>query len=97
MRRFTGEERASSAEIAVVTTFDAFDIGDLNLRTSATTFIAPADAGRFRLNIDGRVSWEIFNDFVVGITVTERYDTEPPNADAGRDFHYGVTLGWSWG
>ena len=94
---FTGEERASSAEIAVVTTFDAFDIGDLNFRTSATTFIAPADGGRFRLNVDGRISWEIFNDFVIGITVTERYDTEPPSADAGRDFHYGVTLGWSWG
>ena len=78
-----------------MTIFDAFDIGDLDVRTSA--IITPADGGRFRLNVDGRVSWEIFNDFVVGITVTERYDTEPPNADAGRDFHYALTIGWSWG
>ena len=95
--RFTGEERTSSAEIAVVTTFDAFDIGDLNVSTIASTFIAPAHGGRFRLNFDGRISWEIFNDFVVGLNVTERYDTEPPSADVGRDFHYGVTIGWSWG
>jgi len=93
---FTDQERTSSAEITLVTTFDAFDIGDLNVMTSATTFIAPTDGGRFRLNIDGRVAWEIFNDLMVGITVTERYDTEPPNADAGRDFHYALTIGWHW-
>ena len=93
--KFTGEERTSSGEIAVVTTFDAFDVGDLNVSTTASTFIAPARGGRFRLNFDGRISWEIFNDFVVGLNVTERYDTEPPSADAGRDFHYGVTIGWS--
>ena len=93
---FTGEERTSSAEITVVTTFDAFDIGDFNVSTTASTFIAPTDGGRFRLNVDGRISWKIFNDFVVGFNVAERYDTEPPSADVGRDFHYGLTLGWSW-
>ena len=93
---FTGEERTSSAEITAITTFDAFDIGDFNVSTTATTFIAPADGGRFRLNIDTRISWEIFNDFVVGFNMSERYDTEPPTEDAGRDFNYGLTLGWSW-
>ncbi len=94
---FTGEERASSAEIAVVTTFDAFDIGDLNVSTNASTFVAPQDGGRFRLNFDARVSWEIFNDFEIGVNVTEKYDSEPPTVDSGRDFHYALTVGWSWG
>ena len=94
---FTGEERASSAEITFVMGFDAFDIGDLNVGTAASTFIAPQDGGRFRLNFDARVSWEIFNDFVIGLNVTETYDSEPPTVDAGRDFQYGLTIGWSWG
>ena len=93
---FTDEERTSSAEITAVTTFDAFDIGDLDVSLAASTFIAPADGGRFRLNVDGRISWEIFNDFVIGFNVTEKYDTEPPTADAGRDFYYSLTVGWSW-
>ena len=94
---FTGEDRTSSAEITAVTSFDAFDIGDLNVSTSASTFVAPQDGGRFRLNFDARVSWEILNDFVIGFNVTEKYDSKPPTVDAGRDFHYGLTIGWSWG
>ncbi len=94
---FTGEERTSSAEIAAETTFDAFDIGDFNINSTVSTFIAPADGGRFRLNFDTRLSWEIFNDFTVTFHMTERYDSEPPTEDAGRDFNYGLTIGWSWG
>ena len=96
LETFTGEERTSSAEITAVTTFDAFDIGDFDIMTTVSTFIAPADAGRFRLNVDVRLSWEIFNDFVVAFNMTERYDTQPPTADTGRDFTYGLTIGWSW-
>ena len=93
---FTGEERTSSAEITAVTTFDAFDVGDFDISTTVTTYIAPADEGRFRLNVDLRISWEIFNDFEVGFTATERFDSQPPTVDAGRDFTYGLTIGWSW-
>jgi hypothetical protein len=92
---FTGEERTSSAEITAVSTFDAFDIGDFDIMTTVSTFIAPKE-GRFRLNIDLRLSWEIFNDFEVGFSATERYDSQPPTEDAGRDFTYGLTVGWSW-
>ncbi len=96
LETFTGVERTSSAEITAVTTFDAFDIGDFNINTTFSTFIAPADGGRFRLNADTRLSWEIFNDFVVAFTASERFDSEPPTVDAGRDFTYGLTIGWSW-
>jgi len=94
---FTGEERTSSAEITAATSFDAFDIGDFNIISSVSTFINPVDGGRFRLNFDTRLSWEIFNDFTVTFNMTERYDSEPPTEDTGRDFNYGLTIGWSWG
>ena len=93
---FTGEERNSSAEITGATSFDAFDIGDFNISMTTSTFFAPAE-GRFRFNLDGRISWEIFNDFVIGFNVTESFDSQPPTEDAGRDFQYGLTIGWSWG
>ncbi len=96
LETFTGEERTSSAEITAVTTFDAFDIGDFDIMTTVSTFIAPAEEGRFRLNVDLRLSWEIFNDFEVGFTATERFDSQPPTVDAGRDFTYGLTIGLSW-
>jgi hypothetical protein len=93
---FTGEERTSSGEITGVATFDAFDIGDLDISTSISAYYAPVDTGRFRFNLDGRIAWEIFNDFEVGFTVTERLDSEPAEESSGRDFQYGLTIGWSW-
>ncbi len=93
---FTGEDRTSSREMAAAANFDAFDIGDFNISTSVSTFINPSEP-RFRLNFDTRLSWEIFDDFVVGLNMTERYDSQPPTEDSGRDFNYGLTIGWNWG
>ncbi|MBW2695870.1 MAG: DUF481 domain-containing protein [Deltaproteobacteria bacterium] len=92
---FTGEERTSSGEILLAAGFDAFDVGDLDLYTTVTSFTAP-DGKRFRVNVDARVSWEIFNDFSVGFNAKEAYDSAPPTEDAGRDYQYGLTIGWSW-
>jgi hypothetical protein len=44
-----------------------------------------------------RLAWEIFNDFTVSFNMAERYDSQPPTEDTGRDFNYGLSLGWSWG
>lgn len=93
---FIGEDRTTSGEIVVTAGFDAFDIGDLDLYTEVRTFTTPSDGGRFRLNVNARLSWKIFNDFSIGVNVTEAYDSQPPTADAGRDFQYGLTIGWSW-
>ncbi|MCZ6915495.1 MAG: DUF481 domain-containing protein [Gemmatimonadetes bacterium] len=95
--RFVGTEGTTSGEILVVTGFDAFDVGDLDIYAELTNYASAADGGRFRLNFDGRIAWEIFNDFTIGINITERLDTRPPSATAEkRDFQYSLTIGWSW-
>jgi hypothetical protein len=95
--QFTGEERQTTGEVLLTAVFDVFDIGDIDIFTSLDTYTNPTDGGRFRLNFDGRVSWEIFEDFFLGFTTINRYDSKPPSADASTtDFQYGVTIGWSW-
>ena len=94
--QFTGEEKQTSGEVLLTVGFDAFDVGDVNIFTSLDTFTNPTD-GRFRANFDGRVSWEIFSDFYLGFTATNRFDSAPPSEGATKhDFQYGVTIGWSW-
>ena len=95
--KFIDEERSTTPEILVYGAFDVFDVGDIDLYASATTYSSFKDGGRFRVDIDGRIAWEIFNDFNIGRTITERLDTRPPSVDAAkRDFQYSCTIGWSW-
>ena len=95
--RFTGEPRSTTGEILGTVGFDAFDVGSVDVYTNITTYINPASGGRFRMDIDGRVAWEVFSDFTVGLNVTERLDSRPAGGDAAkRDYQYSVSLGWSW-
>jgi hypothetical protein len=92
---YTGGDRTESGEIGVRAGFDAFDIGDLSLYTSIDSYTNPAD-GRFRVDVDGRISWEIVSDFFIGFNVIEKYDSAPPEGAVERDYQYGFSVGWSW-
>jgi hypothetical protein len=93
--QYVGEERTESGEVNVSAGFDAFDIGDLNVYAAVNSYTNPAD-GRVRVDIDGRVSWELFSDFFIGFNLIEKFDTAPPATAPDRDFQYGLTVGWSW-
>ena len=92
---YVGEERTESGEIGLNIGFDAFDIGDLSLYTSVNSYTNPTDE-RVRVDIDGRISWEIFSDFFIGFNVIEKYDSAPPAGAVERDYQYGFSIGWSW-
>jgi hypothetical protein len=92
---YTGGDRTESGEINVSAGFDAFDIGDLSLYTSVNSYTNAKDE-RFRVDIDGRISWEIVSDFFIGFNVIEKYDSAPPEGAVERDFQYGFSVGWSW-
>ena len=95
--QFVGEPRSRTGELMVTVGFDAFDVSDVAVFANVTSYMNPTDGGRFRLNIDARIAWEIFNDFSVGLILTERYDSNPPSATAEqRDYQYSFTIGWSW-
>jgi hypothetical protein len=73
-----------------------FDVGNLDIYTQVDGYVSPAD-GRYRANLDGRISWEIVDDFFIGLNGIERYDSSPGVDASKRDFQYGFTVGWSWG
>ena len=94
---YVGEERSTTAEVLLSAGFDAFDVGDVDIYTSLSTYTNPTDGGRFRVNFDGRIAWEIFGDFTIGLNITERFDSRPPSASATkRDYQYALAIGWSW-
>ncbi len=95
--RYTGQEPKTTGEFVASTTFDAFDVGDIDFYSKVTTYLTPATGGRLRLDLDARIAWEIFGDFTVGLNVTERFDSRPPSTTAAkRDYQYSLSIGWSW-
>ena len=94
--RFTGERGERSGEAKVSLGFDMFDMGDLDIYLLFEGYEAPK-TGRIRANLNSRVAWDIIADFTIGISVVERYDSDPAETAEKRDFQYGLTLGWTWG
>jgi hypothetical protein len=95
--QFVGVPRNTTGELLLGGNFDMFDVGDLDLFTSLSTYTSPKDGGRIRVTFDLRLAWEFISDFNLGFTVVERYDSRPPSPDAAnRDFQYSLTFGWSW-
>jgi hypothetical protein len=95
--RYVDEARITTGEFVAGTTLDAFDVGDVDVYASVTTYATPAGGGRVRLDADLRIAWEIFGDFTIGLNLTERYDSRPPSATAAkRDYQYAFSVGWSW-
>lgn len=94
---YEGEDTQTSGELKVGATLDIFDMGDVDLYTSFYTYTNLNEKGRYRVDLDGRISWEMIDDFTIGFTILERFDNRPPSmAAVKRDYQYGLTLGWSW-
>jgi len=95
--QFVGVPRSTTGELLVAGGFDMFDVGDLDVFTSLKTYSNPTGSGRIRIEFDGRVAWEFISDFNLGLTIIERYDSQPPSTTAAkRDYQYSLTFGWSW-
>ncbi len=93
---YVGSDVQTTAEVILGAGVDIFDLGDVDVYTRLQTY-TNLDEDRYRLSLDGRISWEVIDDFFLGFTVKENYDTRPPSAASEkRDFRYGFTIGWSW-
>ena len=94
--RFAGQERTETGEVKLTLGFDMFDVGDIDIYVQGVGFLARR-LERYRVNVDGRIAWEIVDDFSIGASVVERFDSNPANGARKRDFQYGLTVGWTWG
>jgi len=73
-----------------------YDIGDLNLFTSATAYPSFTEAGRWRVDFkfDAKYDDLFIEDFYIRAGVTVNYDNQPPVA--GKEVDYVFTTGFGW-
>ena len=95
--QYVGQSATTGAEVTATGLLDIFDLGKLDIYGAVTIYRPLGNADRLRLDFDGRITWEVIEDFFIGFTAVERLDSQPPLAGAKkRDYQYGFTIGWSW-
>jgi hypothetical protein len=100
MEYFAGaEKRKDDLEGVMSAAYEwfRFDTPKLDFQTSLYAFPALSGGRRWRLDFDARLSYEIFKDFTIGISVFDNYDSRSPSTgswtnDWGLTTSLGLTL-----
>jgi len=85
IEKFMGSEDTQySAEIMARANFQAFRFAHPKLDTSLSLVVFPSvtDLGRFRIEFDGRVRYEILRDFYISLHVFDHFDGRPGGEEA---------------
>lgn len=92
-------ETSYTAELITGLTYEAYrySFPKLDVYAGLITFTSVSDWGRFRVSLEGRVSYEVIKDFTVGVRTFAEYDTRPPGREgSSEDYGTTFTVGYSW-
>jgi len=95
----TGGTTNTSLEGLVAMNWNAFrfDTPKLDFSSAFALFPSFSDAGRFRGQMEFRLKYELFKDFMAGILLTDTFDSRPPDETATKnDYVTTLTIGWSY-
>jgi putative salt-induced outer membrane protein YdiY len=72
-----------------------FDDPELDLTSNLSLFPSLAPFGRFRLDFETKLKWEIFKDFFWKLTFYDKLNSEPPEGASKNDWSVILSFGWS--
>lgn len=75
----------------------SYDHPKRTLTLGVYVFTNVTDTPRVRAQINGKISWEVIHNFKVGITITESYDSRPPEVGADQNsFSLVLSVGYTF-
>lgn len=86
-------------EMAVAGSYHLFKFRNpkIDLTTTVATYTSLTDLGRFRLDFETRLMWEIFSDFNLTLTLYNNYDNRPPGKDiVSNDYSFSTGFAYSF-
>jgi len=95
--KYGGDSPTSNNEYEGMGVFDinAYDIGDLNLRTKLEAYPGISDKG-FRLNMEFSVKYDLPLEFYIKLSYTGNYDSNPAIDVSNLDYVFQTSIGWEW-
>ena len=98
--QYTGEAESSGLlQVPIATSFAYFKFDSPKADVSSNLTITPVltDLGRWRIDFDIRLSYELIGDFTIGLRFFDNFDSRPPSEEAGtNDFGLTLSLGYSF-
>jgi hypothetical protein len=78
--------------------WDAFVYDSPKLDAGVSVVVYPyiTDLGRVRVDSTIRVQYELFKNFNVGLSITDTYDSRPPESGTNNDYNVSFTIGWTY-
>ena len=91
-------ETNTNMEAVLAAQWDAFHFDSPSLDFSTSLYLYPSLSswGRIRGELITRVKYELFPDFNVGLSLTDTFDSEPPEGATKNDYITSFTIGWSY-
>ncbi len=83
-----------STEANLAANFNMFEFGDFRLETDFTAYPSLSESGRFRLDYNLDLKYDLPWDFYIKMTFAVNYDNQP--AIDGNDFDYIFNSGFGW-
>ena len=78
------------------TEFNAYDIGDLSFQMKLTTYPSFSEWGRWRIDFDTSLKYDLPLDFYVKLSYVHNFDSEPLVEVSKNDYVFKTSLGWEW-
>ncbi|MEN8115980.1 MAG: DUF481 domain-containing protein [Bacteroidota bacterium] len=76
--------------------FNAYNLGDLSFLARLMTYPSLTDPGRWRINADFSLKYDLPLDFYVKLTYTHNFDSDPLIDVPRNDYVFKTSLGWEW-
>lgn len=83
-----------STELFIGTRFNMFDFKDFKLDTNLNIFPSLSESGRWRVDYNLDIKWDLPFDFYLKTALQFNYDNQ--SAATGSSFDYVVTTGVGW-
>jgi hypothetical protein len=84
----------SSLEGVAAAELNLFDIGDLDLHTQLYAYPGISETGRWRVDFDFNLKYDLLQDFYLKVSTTINYDNRPAVEGTGTYYVYGFSVGW---
>jgi len=85
-----------SAEGFLGLSFQKYSIGDLSFLTTAAFYPSFTESGRYRLDLNGDMKYDLPLDFYIKLNITYNYDSQPTEGAADSDYVFTTSFGWEF-
>jgi len=86
----------TSTEGYVALGFTKYAIGDLSVSSSAAVYPSFSQGGRYRLDFNFDMKYDLPLDFYIRLGLSYNYDNKPVEGAADSDYVFNTSFGWEW-